>query len=183
MLALLLVAPLLGLDNFAAAATISVARSDWRTCVRVCAIFGGYALVAPLVGLLLGERFAVSIGESGRGLGGVVLIVIGLRGLIGAIAAPDEAARRTRDRSYDLRAILLIGLTVSTDTLAAGFGLGLYGVPIPWAVLVTCAATVLMSWAGFRVGGVVARRVQGWGDGISSAALALIGGALLTHLI
>ena len=132
--------------------------------------------------MLLGERFATSIGEGGRGLGGVVLIVIGVRGLIAALATPDGTALALQ-RSYDLRSILVIGLTVSTDTFAAGFGLGLYGVPILAAVLVTAAATVLMSWAGFSVGRVVARRVQGWGEGISSAALILIGGALLGHLI
>ena len=182
MLALLLVAPLLGLDNFVAAASISVGRSDCRTGARVCAIFGGYALVAPLIGLLLGELFATSVGDVGRVLGGIVLILIGLRGLVTDLAAPrpDVPSRRAR---YDVRSILLIGASVSTDNLAAGFGLGLYGVPILAAVVITAGATVIMSLLGFRLGGLVAGRLARYADRLSAAALAVIGAALLIHLI
>lgn len=181
-LALLLIAPLLGLDNLVAAASISVARSDWRTCARVCVIFGGYALVAPLIGLLLGEVFAASAGETGRVLGGVALILIGLRGLVSRLGAPHAGAQRYRS-PYDLQSILLIGASVSADNLVAGFGLGLYGVPIIAAVLITAGATVGMSLLGFRLGDAVAVRLGRYKDRLSSAALALIGAALLSHLI
>jgi putative Mn2+ efflux pump MntP len=181
-LALLLVAPLLGLDNFASAASIGVSSSGWRLCARVCAVFGSFALLAPLVGISVGEAFAASLGEGGRNIGGAVLILIGMRGLISVLSTPDGATSAQRS-AYGLRSILLIGLSVSTDTFAAGFGLGLYGVPIVYTGLVTAAATVLMSWAGFQLGGVVGRHIRGWGDGISSAALAVIGAALLGHLI
>jgi putative Mn2+ efflux pump MntP len=111
-----------------------------------------------------------------------LLIAIGVRGLIAAIATRDRG-RDAQHPRYDLRSIDLIGLTVSTDTFAAGFGLGLYGVPIVAAVLVTAAATVLMSWAGFLLGSAVALRLGSWGDRLSSMALILIGGALLGRII
>jgi manganese efflux pump family protein len=181
MLALLLVSPLLGLDNFAAAASIGLSSSGWRTCVRVCVVFGAYAAVAPLLGLLLGQSMAATIGDSGRYLGGGVLIVVGLSRLISLYRSPTPA--RPGPASYTTKTLLGIGLAVSTDTLAAGFGLGLYGVPILVAVGLIAAATVLMSLVGFQLASRVGERLKTRADQVSSAALSLVGAALVTKLL
>jgi putative Mn2+ efflux pump MntP len=183
-LALLLAAPLLGLDNFAAAASISVVSSDWRTCARVCAVFGCFALIAPLIGLALGEALASSVGQSGRVVGGIVLVLIGLRGLVADLRTPRYSRAEPRPAGYGLRSIVLIGWSVSTDTLAAGFGLGLYGVNIFAAAVIIACATAIMTLAGFYIGSMLtAEHLKRYADRISSCALALIGAALIGHLI
>jgi len=180
MLALLLVSPLLGVDNLAAAASLGLAGWSWRACLRVCAVFGGYAAVAPLVGLLLGESVAAGIGSVGRPLGGGVLVLLGLLRLVTTLrgAHPEPAGPLPT-----LRSLLAIGLAVSTDTFAAGFGLGLYGVPILTAVLIISVMTVLMTLVGFRLAAFLGHRLDGRGEQVASAALALVGAGLIFGLL
>jgi putative Mn2+ efflux pump MntP len=180
-LALLLISPLLGLDNFAAAASIGLSSPSWRTCLRVCAVFGAYAAVAPLAGLVLGESIARAIGENGRFVGGGILIALGLSGLI---SARRTATREQSDTGcYTMRALLSIGLAVSTDTFVAGFGLGLYGVETFLAVGVMAVTTMLMSLGGFLLARSIGSRLKTPGDQFSSAALVLVGAALAAKLI
>jgi hypothetical protein len=87
--------------------------------------------------------------------------------------APPASGTAAR---YDPRSILLIGVAVSTDTLAADLGPGLYGIPTVSAVAILAAATVSMSCIGFSLGGVnIATHLNRHADQLSSAALGLIG--------
>ena len=181
MLALLLVSPLLGVDNLAAAASLGLAGWSWRACLRVCAVFGGYAAVAPLVGLLLGESVAAGIGSSSRFLGGGVLVVLGLLRLVTALRRADPEPPEPMPPT--LHSLLAIGLAVSTDTFAAGFGLGLYGVPILTAILITAATTTLMTLVGFRLAALLGQRLDGRGDQVAAAALAIVGAGLMAGLL
>ena len=70
MLALLLVAVSLGLDNFAAAIGIGVAGVDAGTRLRVGLIFGIFETGMPLLGLVLGRGLAHALGHGPGGPGG-----------------------------------------------------------------------------------------------------------------
>ena len=180
MLALLLVSPLLGLDNLAAAASLGLAGWSWRTCLRVCAVFGAYAAVAPLAGLLLGERLAAGIGAIGRPLGGGVLVLLGLLRLLAVLRGAAPASPQS---TLTVRALLVLGAAVSTDTLAAGFGLGLSGVPILTAVVITSTTTMLMTFIGFRLAALLGHRLGGRGDLVAGAALAAVGAGLIVGVL
>jgi len=82
-----------------------------------------------------------------------------------------------------MRSLLAIGLAVSTDTLAAGFGLGLYGVPILTAILIMATTTVLMTLVGFRLAALLGRRLDGRGDLVAGAALAAVGAGLIVGVL
>jgi putative Mn2+ efflux pump MntP len=180
-LALLLVSPLLGLDNFAAALSIGLERGRWATGMQVCLIFGVYAALALLVGLAAGQALSIVIGQFGPTLGGALLMLMGLGRLIGTVRGGDPvAAERTR---VEVGRLLLIGLAVSTDTVVAGFGLGLYGVPLASAVVVIAGVTAAMSLAGFAIARFASSPLGSYGGRLSSIALTLVGVALVGRLI
>ena len=81
MLALLLLALALGLSNFAAAIGIGVSGIRGRTKVRIALVFGLFEAGMPVLGLVLGQGLAASLGEAARWLGGAALIAVGLVGL------------------------------------------------------------------------------------------------------
>jgi putative Mn2+ efflux pump MntP len=82
MLALLLVAASVGLSNFAAAIGIGVSGVDARTRLRVGLVFGFFESGMPIVGLAIGDSFATQMGDAGRWLGAVLLMLVGCYGLL-----------------------------------------------------------------------------------------------------
>ena len=58
MLALLVVAVALGLNNFGAAIAIGVGGVDRRTEIKVATVFGLCDVVMPAIGMLIGTRLA-----------------------------------------------------------------------------------------------------------------------------
>ncbi|MBV8718253.1 MAG: manganese efflux pump [Chloroflexi bacterium] len=182
MLALLLLSPVLGLDNFVAAAAIGVASSGWRTCARVCAVFGAYAVVTPLLGLVVGDSVARAVGDVARPLGGGVLLALGGYRLVTAWSASAQQAPPATGIS--VRALMAVGLGVSLDTIAAGFGLGLYGVSLPLAVATVALGTIIMSFLGFQLAAAVRPRLAGTRpDLVAAVALSLVGTALAIKLL
>src|SRR5579872_4155186 len=141
MLALLLLAVALGLSNFAAAIGIGVSGVRGRARVQIAVVFGVFEAGMPVLGVALGQGVAASLGQAARWLSGAALIVIGLTSLIlaqrGAHGArvgggARVAGGRAGDggpgpdgdgSSWRLGRIVVSGLALSVDNLAAGFAL------------------------------------------------------------
>ncbi len=174
MLALLLLAVALGLDNLAAAIGIGVGGVRGGTRVRIAVVFGLFEAGMPVVGLVLGHGLADSIGQAARWLGGVALVAFGVAGLVRArrgeaagapaTAAPASGAPASGAPASGAPAggmspgrqpawrLLLAGLVLSGDNLAAGFALGAYHTSVAVAALVFGVVSVGMSLAGLELG-------------------------------
>jgi putative Mn2+ efflux pump MntP len=153
-LALLLLAATLGLDNLAAAIGMGVGAAGGvrgGTRLRIAVVFGLFEAGMPVLGLVLGHGLADSLGQAARWLGGGVLIVFGLAGLIRARreVTPAEGGPARPQR---LGRLLLGGLVLSGDNLAAGFALGAYHVSLAVAAAVFGVVSVAMSLAGLELG-------------------------------
>jgi manganese efflux pump family protein len=197
-LALLLLAAALGLDNLAASIGIGVGGVRGATRVRVAVVFGLFEAGMPVLGLLLGHGLADSLGQVARWLGGAVLIAVGLvQGArlvrtrraaaadggapgIGALEvdapevdAPevDALAAGGRARPQRIGRMLLGGLVLSGDNLAAGFALGAYHTNLALAAVVFGVVSVAMSLAGLELG---ARIGAATGDRSELIACALL---------
>jgi putative Mn2+ efflux pump MntP len=180
-LALLLVAPLLSVDNFAAAASMGLAGWRVRTCLKVCAVFGAYAAAALTFGLTLGMSFASDFDSKAPSLGGAILVLVSVVRLLDLLrhpAAPDQVSA-----GHSVRSLASIGLGVSLDTAAAGVGLGLFGVPVVGAIAVITLVTVSMTFAGFRMASLVTSGLGGYGERWAAVALLLVGFGLIAHII
>ncbi len=205
MLALLLLAAALGLDNLAAAIGIGVGGVRAATRVRVAVVFGLFEAGMPVLGLLLGHGLADSLGQMARWLGGAVLIAVGLvqgAGLIrarraatpdagapragGPEAATPEPGGRARPQRIGRQPIgrqLLSGLVLSGDNLAAGFALGAYHASLALAATVFGVVSVAMSLAGLELGARIGAATGDRSELIACALLIATGAVIAAGVI
>lgn len=162
MLALLLLAVALGLDNLAAATGFgagAAGRVSGGTRLRIAVVFGLFEAGMPVLGLLLGHGLADGIGEAARWLGGAALIAFGVVEVSGLVQARRGSGERVeglppaqRSGAQPIGRLLLSGLVLSGDNLAAGFALGAYHAGIVVAAVVFGVVSVAMSLAGLELG-------------------------------
>jgi len=172
MLELLLVAVAVGLGNFAAAIGIGISEHDPRARLRVGLTFGLFEGAMPLVGLLLGRRFAGPLGSKAALVGGALLIATGIYGFVQARRQHDDAAAAAPLR---LRRLLLIAAALSVDNLIVGLALGTSQVSLLGAVVTIAVVSVLMSMAGLELGSRLGARFERWAGEIGAAVLVLVG--------
>jgi len=98
-IALLLAAVAVGLSNLAAAIGIGVSGVNARIRLEVGLVFGVFEAGMPVVGLLIGQRFASDLDKAVRWPGAVLLMLVGALGLVRSIregrrtaAEPDPGA-------------------------------------------------------------------------------------------
>ena len=76
-LALLLVALSVGMDNFGASTALGVSGVDRTLRLQVAVIFGVFEAVVPVFGLLLGHSLSQGLGAASNPIAGAVLGVAG----------------------------------------------------------------------------------------------------------
>ena len=195
MLALLLLAAALGLDNLAAALGIGVGGVRGATRVRVAVVFGLFEAGMPVLGLVLGHRLADSLGLAARWLGGAVLIAFGVYGLIHAWreagrrkGTPSDLSEQERpwrigseqQRPWRIGRMLIGGLVLSGDNLAAGFALGSYHTNLVVAATVFGVVSVAMSLVGLELGARIGAAAGDRSELIASALLIVVGVVIAT---
>jgi manganese efflux pump family protein len=184
-LALLLLAVALGLSNFAAAIGIGVSGVHGRDRVRIAVVFGVFEAGMPVLGVVLGQGLASSLGHVARWLGGAALIVIGVTGLALARRGPRPApgppspGRPSPGRpSWRLGRVVASGLALSADNLAAGFALGAYHTGLAVAATVFGVVSVVMSLAGLELGAALGARAIDRCELVASVMLVAVGSAV-----
>jgi putative Mn2+ efflux pump MntP len=193
MLALLLLAVALGLSNFAAAIGIGVSGVRGRDRVRIAVVFGVFEAGMPVLGVVLGQGLASSLGHVARWLGGAALIVIGVTGLVlarrgsrpaGGPAGEDEPGRPPAGEgapgrpSWRLGRVMASGLALSADNLAAGFALGAYHTGLAVAATVFGVVSVVMSLAGLELGAALGAGASDRCELVASVMLIAVGSAV-----
>ena len=193
MLALLLLAVALGLSNFAAAIGIGVSGVRGRDRVRIAVVFGVFEAGMPVLGVVLGQGLASSLGHVARWLGGAALIVIGVTGLVlarrgsrpaGGPAGEDAPGRPPAGEgapgrpSWRLGRVMASGLALSADNLAAGFALGAYHTGLAVAAAVFGVVSVVMSLAGLELGAALGAGASDRCELVASVMLIAVGSAV-----
>jgi manganese efflux pump family protein len=90
--ALLLAAVAVGLSNLAAAIGIGVTGVNTRIRLQVGLVYGVFEAGMPIVGLLIGQRFATDMDKAVRWPGAILLMIVGGQGLVRSIR---ESRRNT----------------------------------------------------------------------------------------
>jgi manganese efflux pump family protein len=173
-LALLLVALALGLDNLAASIGIGLSGIDARTRLRVALIFGTFETGMPILGLLLGHSLSATLGSATRWLGAALLIATGAYAVIQALRERDSQENHSQDGQRTGR-LLVTGAALSIDNLAVGFALGTLHVSLVLAVIVIGAVSIAMSLAGLELGSRIGSTVGERGELIGGLVLVGVG--------
>jgi manganese efflux pump family protein len=185
MIALLLIAAAaVGLSNFGAAIGIGVSGVGGGTRIRVAVVFGIFEAGMPVLGLALGHDLASSLGRVAHWLGAVMLIAIGAGSLLYAWrrsrgAGSGSAAGRGREaRQWRTGRVVVSGLALSVDNLAAGFAIGAYHVSLAVAAVTFGAVSVAMSLVGLELGARIGAAAGDRSELIAGAMLIAVGAAM-----
>jgi manganese efflux pump family protein len=180
-LALLLVAGSLGLDNFAASIAIGLSGVDQSMRVRIAVTFGIFEALMPAVGLLLGRTLSGTLGDWAHVIGGLLLIAVGAEAMVAACRAPDERPRELAGARSGRLVVLAAGLSI--DNLIVGFALGAYHTPIVLSIAIIACVSVGLSLAGLELGAKLGTRVEHRSELVSGIVLIGVGTAILTNLL
>jgi manganese efflux pump family protein len=158
-----------------------------------------------VVGLLIGEQLATTLGHAARWISGGLLIVVGVYALVKAARA-EVAERRSGvpgqpdigpsapgqpavesgaprqpaigPGAAGLGRLLVAGLALSLDNLVVGFALGTYRTSIAVAALVIGAVSVALSLIGLELGARIGRRAGDHGGQLAGLVLISVGIAI-----
>jgi len=171
--ALLLAAGAVGLDNFAAAIAIGLAGLDARGRVRLAIVFGVFEATMPVAGLALGRHISHLIGGTTRYYGGALLVAAGAWAMLSAIRGdngPEAVGSETR-----WGGLMLTAFALSIDNLIVGFGLGALAVPLIAAIATFGLVSVALSLVGFELGRRMGARVGESSELLGGAVLVVVG--------
>jgi putative Mn2+ efflux pump MntP len=182
MLALLLVAGSLGLNDFAGSIAVGTSGVDHRLRVRVALAFGLFEAGMPIIGLLMGRSLSHSLGSSAHIVGGLLLIAVGLQATYVATRADPGDATETVATAGTGR-LLVLAAALSIDNLVVGFALGAYHVSIEVAALVIGVVSVVMSLAGLELGARLGGRLGEKGELAGGVALIGVGIAMAAGIM
>jgi putative Mn2+ efflux pump MntP len=171
-LALLLVAVSLGMDNFGAAIAIGLGGVDQRLRWRIALSFGLFEAGMPIIGLLIGHHASSALGSHADLIAGLLVIATGLYSLLSALR--DEAQPITA-ASQPLGRLLITGFALSIDNLVVGFALGAYDVSFAVAAIVIGLVSIAMSLAGLELGARLGEHVQRGSDLLGGVILIVVG--------
>jgi putative Mn2+ efflux pump MntP len=180
MVALLLVAVSVGLDNFAASTALGVAGVDGKLRLRVALIFGVFEGVMPVVGLLLGRSLAHDLGGTAKPAAGALLGAAGAYAIVNGIL---HDGGETKGPKLSVRHLIPIGAALSIDNLVIGFALGAYRVNLVIAAITIAAVSVALSVVGLEIGGRLGARLGQRSELVGGAVLVLVGVAIGVGLL
>jgi putative Mn2+ efflux pump MntP len=173
MVALLVVAVALGLNNFGAAIAVGVSGVDRRTGLTVATVFGLCDVVMPAAGMLIGTGLAGPLGSAARWAGAGILFVTAVRGLGEALRGGDDVPRAWRGWR-----LLVSGAALSLDDLAVGLALGTVRYPIAVAVALFGVMSFVMSVIGLKLGARLGTAAGEHGEVVGAIVLIGISGAM-----
>lgn len=173
MVALLVVAIALGLNNFGAAIAIGVSGVDRRTEFKVATVFGLCDVVMPATGMLIGTGLAGPLGSAARWAGAGVLAATAVWGLLEALRGDDDAP--TVWHGWRL---LVSGAALSLDDLAVGLALGTVRFPILLAVTAFGVMSFVMSIIGLQLGGKLGKVTGDRGEVVAGLMLLGLSGVM-----
>ena len=178
---LVLLAVGLSMDAFSVAVCkgLSMRRVTPGRTAAVGLGFGGFQALMPLLGWLLGERFAARIARYDHWVIFLLLALIGgnmIREALGEEAPPEDAG-------LSPRVMLPLAVATSSDALAAGVTFAFLQVRVLPSALFIGLTTFVLSAAGVKLGSLFGLRYKARAEICGGVILVLLGlKILLEHL-
>jgi putative Mn2+ efflux pump MntP len=170
----------LGLDSFAVAAALGASQvsTAWQR-LRISLVFVIFEGGMPLIGLALGSALARGIGHVADYLAAAAVIGIGVWMLL----ADNEDEEDKAGRIMTSRGLALVGLgiSISLDELAIGFGIGLERLPVGAVVAAIALQAFVAAQLGLAIGAKIAERWRERAERVAGIALILLGAYLIAQ--
>ncbi|HZS94514.1 MAG TPA: manganese efflux pump [Chloroflexota bacterium] len=165
----------LGLDTLALSAGLGAAGLRGSERLRVGLTFSAFEAVMPLIGFLVGRGVGSALGSVGNDVAAIVLAGLGVY-MLWPGGADDDEKIVLLERARGL-AILGLGLSISMDELAIGFGSGLLRLPLIVLVVAIGLQAFIVTQIGMRIGARLGGEGREWAERV--AGVLLIAAAML----
>jgi putative Mn2+ efflux pump MntP len=162
----------LSMDAFAVSICkgLSVGRLHAKHCLICGGYFGGFQMLMPLLGWLLGVRFQSMITGVDHWIAFVLLGLIGFNML-----RESREDAESLDDSFTPKVMLPLAVATSIDALAVGVTFAFLQVDILPAVCFIGLTTFLLSVAGTKIGSVFGTRYRAKAELVGGVILILMG--------
>lgn len=178
---LFLIAVGLSMDAFAVSVCkgLAMPKCTFKKAAIVGLWFGGFQVLMPAIGYILGAQFQEAIASIDHWIAFVLLALIGGNMIHEALDNDEEEA----DASLDVKTMFLLAVATSIDALAIGITFAFLKVNIIPAVCFIGIVTFIISFAGVKIGNVFGARYKNKAEIVGGIILILLGlKILLEHL-
>ncbi len=188
-LELFLLAVGLSMDAFAVSICkgLSTEHAGIRHMAAAGLWFGGFQMLMPVIGYLLGSAFASYITAVDHWIAFVLLGLIGANMIREALSEDDEAACGETDsekNAFGFRSMFIMAVATSIDALAVGITFAFLKVSMVTAIPLIGLTTFCFSAAGIKIGGIFGSRFQSKAELAGGIILILLGlKILLEHTV
>ena len=169
----------LSMDAFAVAICkgLSVGRVRGSHAVTAGIYFGGFQMLMPLLGYLLGVRFQEIIAGVDHWIAFLLLGLIGLNMVRESRSQEEEEV----GASFAPKAMLPLAVATSIDALTVGITFAFLRVDILWAITLIGVTTFVLSAIGVKAGGIVGERGKSRAELAGGLVLILMGCKILVE--
>ncbi len=151
----------LAIDTFVLSTALGVAGVAKQARLQTVLILTAFEAGMPVVGFLIGAGVGAVLGRWTDYLAATVLAAAGLWMLRPGGAEEEEAQQNVRLlESARGWGILVLGLSISIDELAIGFGVGLLGLPLLLLVGLIAVQAFVAAQLGMRLGSHLADKTR-----------------------
>jgi manganese efflux pump family protein len=161
----------LAIDTFVLGTALGAAGIAKRERLRTSLFLTAFEAGMPVIGFLAGAGIGVAVGGWANYAAAVVLAAVGVLMLRPDDGEEDEEQKLRLLESARGWAVVVLGLGISVDELAIGFGVGLLRLPFLLLIGLIAAQAFLAAQLGLRLGSHLAERAR--------EAVGKVAGALL----
>jgi putative Mn2+ efflux pump MntP len=142
----------LSIDTFVLGTALGAAGIAKRERMRTSLVLTAFEAGMPLVGFLVGAAIGAAIGGWANYIAAAVLVVVGVFMLrsSGEDESDDKKVRLLETaRGWS---VVVLGVGISMDELAVGFGVGLLGLPLVLLIVLIGVQAFFAAQLGMRLG-------------------------------
>jgi putative Mn2+ efflux pump MntP len=163
----------LAIDTFVLGTALGMAGLAPRERLRTSLVLSAFEAGMPVVGFLVGAGLGGIIGQWSDYVAAVVLASIGAWMLRPARGEDDEEQSVRLLESARGWTVIVMGLGISLDELAIGFGVGLLRLPLGLLVILIAVQAFLAAQLGLRLGSRLAEKTRAAAEKLAGALLVL----------
>ncbi|PSR22955.1 MAG: hypothetical protein C7B45_04865 [Sulfobacillus acidophilus] len=168
----------LGIDTLMVSISLGTAEPQRSTRIRLAVAFASAEALMPLIGIGLGHELGRVFGRWSSLAGAVALLGVG------AWFVFWDRERESAEKPVALTTwtIVVLALSISMDELAAGFSMGLLGIPIILTIILIGCEAFAFTLTGLVLGSWLKPFLGEWAEKVAGVVLGCLGFFLLIHV-
>ncbi|MEQ6377010.1 manganese efflux pump [Bacillaceae bacterium S4-13-56] len=143
----------LGMDAFSVSLGMGMIPLRLKRIAMIGIVIGIFHMIMPLAGVILGDLLSHQFGAYAKGVGGLLLLLLGIQMFWGTLREEEENVVNPHGMG-----LIVFALSVSLDSFSVGLSLGMFGAKIVLALILFGGASMALTWAGLLLG----RHVRSW---------------------